>query len=70
MTPATLAATLAELHWTTGDLAALLGCHRDRVRNWIREDVTYHVPPDVAAWLERRVALHKQAMQDDPPPRV
>jgi hypothetical protein len=31
MIPTTLAATLAELHWTTGDLAALLGCHRDRV---------------------------------------
>jgi hypothetical protein len=67
MTPATLAATLDELHWTTGDLAALLGCHRDRVRNWIRP-TGYAVPPDVAAWLERRLDAHRQAMRDDPAP--
>jgi hypothetical protein len=67
MTPATLAATLAELHWTTGDLTALLGCHRDRVRNWIRP-TGYAVPADVAAWLERRLDAHRQAMRDDPAP--
>lgn len=69
MTPATLAATLDELHWTTGDLAHHLGQSVNRVRNWVRP-TGYRVPPDVAAWLERRVALHKQAMQDDPPPGV
>jgi hypothetical protein len=67
MTPATLAATLDELHWTTGDLAALLGCHRDRVRNWIRP-TGYAVPPDVAAWLVRRLEAHRQALRDDPAP--
>jgi hypothetical protein len=67
MTPAILVATLDELHWTTGDLAALLGCHRDRVRNWIRP-AGYTVPSDVAAWLERRLEAHRHAMRDDPPP--
>lgn len=66
MTPAKLKAALATLGWTTGGLARFLGCSHDRVRNWIRPD--YRVPPDVAAWLERRVALHEQAMRDDPPP--
>ena len=66
MTPAQFRATLATLGWTTGGLARFLGCSHDRVRNWIRPD--YRVPPDVAAWLERRVVLHEQAMRDDPPP--
>jgi len=67
MTPATLAATLKELHWTTGNLAKLLQCSRDRTRNWIRPQ-GYAVPPDVAAWLERRLEAHRQAMRDDPAP--
>lgn len=67
MTPATLVATLAELHWTVGDLAKLLQCSRDRTRNWIRP-TGYSVPPDVAAWLLRRLDAHRQAMRDDPPP--
>lgn len=67
MTPATFRATLATLGWTTGGLARFLGCSHDRVRNWIRPR-GYTVPPDVAAWLLRRVALHEQAMRDDPPP--
>ena len=45
------------------------GKKHDRVRNWIRP-TGYRVPSAVSAWLERRVALHKQAMQDDPPPGV
>lgn len=67
MTPATLRETLATLGWTTGGLARFLGCSHDRVRNWLRPD--YRVPPDVAAWLLRRVALHQAWMRADPPPR-
>lgn len=67
MTPATLVATLAELHWTVGDLAKLLQCSRDRTRNWIRP-TGYTVPLDVAAWLLRRLDAHRQAMRDDPAP--
>lgn len=70
MTPATLAATLAELHWTVGDLAKMLGCSRDRTRNWTRDDRPYRVPPDVAAWLLRRLDAHRQAMRDDPAPTM
>jgi hypothetical protein len=69
MTPATLAATLKELHWTVGDLAKLLQCSRDRTRNWIRP-TGYTVPPDVAAWLLRRLDAHRQAMRDDPAPTM
>ena len=69
MTPDALRATLATLGWTTGGLARFLGEKHDRVRNWIRP-TGYRVPSAVSAWLERRVALHKQAMQDDPPPGV
>jgi hypothetical protein len=67
MTPDALRETLAALGWTTGGLAAFLGCDVDRVRNWIRP-TGYRVPPNVAAWLLRRVALHERAMRDDPPP--
>lgn len=66
MTRTELLATLQTLGWTTGSLARLLGCSHDRVRNWTR--ATYRVPPDVAAWLERRVADHQRMMRDDPPP--
>ena len=67
MTPQHLRTTLETLGWTTGGLARFLGCDVDRVRNWIRP-TGYHVPPVVSAWLLRRVALHEQAMRDDPPP--
>lgn len=67
MTPDALREALATLGWTTGGLARFLGRHPDAVRNWIRP-TGYRVPPDVAAWLLRRVALHEQAMRDDPPP--
>lgn len=68
MTPAELKAALAALHWSPGDLAHHLGQSVNRVRNWVRQDVTYRVPPDVAAWLTRRVAFHRRMMEDDPPP--
>ena len=68
MTPDALRAALETLGWTTGGLARFFGCDVDRVRNWIRQDKTYHIPPAVSAWLLRRVALHEQAMRDDPPP--
>ena len=68
MTPDALREALRVLHWSPGDLAHHLGQSVDRVRNWIRRDVTYHIPPAVSAWLLRRVALHEQAMRDDPPP--
>jgi hypothetical protein len=68
MTPAAFSAALALLRWGVGDLAALLGVHRDRVRNWARTDRRYEVPPDVAAWLQRRVAAHEAMMRADPPP--
>ena len=67
MTPDALREALRVLHWTPGDLAHHLGQSVDRVRNWIRP-TGYRVPPAVSAWLLRRVALHKQAMRDDPPP--
>jgi hypothetical protein len=34
--------------------------------NWTRD--RYTVPPDVSAWLARRLEAHRQAMRDDPPP--
>ena len=67
MTPATFRQTLEALGWTTGGLARFLGCSHDRVRNWLRP--AYRVPPDVAAWLQRRVAAHERMMRADPPPR-
>ena len=67
MTPAELRATLAALGWTTRGLARFLGRPEPSVLNWLRPN--YSIPPDVAAWLERRVAAHTRAMQDDPPPR-
>lgn len=68
MTPDALEDALATLGWTTGDLARFLECSHNRVRNWIRRDKPYTVPPDVAVWLQRRVALHQAWMRADPPP--
>ena len=66
MTPAALRQTLATLGWTIRGLARILRRPEGTVSNWTRAN--YSVPPDVAAWLQRRVAAHEQAMRDDPPP--
>ena len=68
MSPDAFEDALETLGWTTGGIARFLNLPRNRVRNWIRRDVTYHIPHAVSAWLLRRVALHEQAMRDDPPP--
>ena len=68
MTPDALRATLETLGWTTGGLARFLGQSVNRTRNWVRTDKPYTIPPAISAWLLRRVALHEQAMRDDPPP--
>lgn len=66
MTHAELRATLAALGWTTRGLARFLGRPEPSVLNWLSPTRT--VPPDVAAWLTRRLAFHQRMMQDDPPP--
>lgn len=69
MTPTDLKAALSALHWTPGDLAHHLGQSVNRVRNWVRPS-GYRVPPEVAAWVLRRVAMHRAMMETDPPPRL
>lgn len=68
MTPATLRTTLATLGWTIRGLARLLGRAEGTVGNWTRTG--YSVPPEVAEWLRRRVAVHEAMLRDDPPPRT
>ena len=67
MTPADLRAALETLGWTVRGLARMLGRPGGSVSNWTRN--RYSVPPDVAAWLSRRVAEHRAMMRRDPPPR-
>jgi hypothetical protein len=66
MTPPTLKSTLATLGWSMHQLAAMLGRPVGTVKNWTRPG--YRVPPDVDAWLARRLDNHHRAMRDDPPP--
>lgn len=68
MTPATLRATLSELGWSLRHLARVLCRPTGTVTNWTRD--RYSVPPDVAEWLLRRVALHQAWMRADPPPNT
>ena len=62
MTPATLKDTLLALGWSSRQLGAMLGLHPSTPGNWLLGRSA--VPPDVAAWLERRA----QSLRDDPPP--
>lgn len=58
--------TLDALGWSVLELARQIGWSPDRVRNWTRTG--YRPPPDVAAWLERRLADRERVLRDDPPP--
>lgn len=64
MTRPDFLAALATLGWTIRGLARVLGRPENTVRNWTRTG--YRVPPDVAAWLVRRLAAHEA----DPPPSL
>jgi hypothetical protein len=66
MTPTDFRAALGTLGWSIRGLARMLGRPEGSVTNWTKPE--YRVPPDVAAWLQRRVVAHERAMQDDPPP--
>ena len=68
MNRADLSAALATLGWTIRGLARILGRPEGTVTNWTRD--RYSVPPDVVAWLQRRVAAHQVMLRDDPPPRA
>lgn len=57
-------AALRTLGWTVRGLARLLDLPPSTVQSWTRPGC--RVPPNVAAWLERRL----QAMRDDPPPKA
>lgn len=59
MTPARLAWCMAALGISERTLARLLDLRRATVRGWLTGSP---IPPNVAEWLERRVA--------DPPPRA
>ena len=63
MTPERFRACLDALFWSGRLLAALLDIDERQVRRWASGQ--YEIPPDIAAWLERRA----QAMEADPPPR-
>jgi plasmid maintenance system antidote protein VapI len=62
MTPDRLRECLALLQWSQRGLAGALGRDERQVRRWATG--RYEVPPETAAWLERRA----RAMQTDPPP--
>jgi hypothetical protein len=66
MTSTDFRAALATLGWSIRGLARMLGRPEGSVTNWTKPE--YRVPPDVAAWLARRVVAHKLAMLTDPPP--
>lgn len=66
MTPTEYAAALTTIGWSRHELARQLGQPLARVKNWGTRN--YRIPPDVAAWLLRRVALHEAWMRADPPP--
>lgn len=68
MTYADLRPILEELGWSLHYLAKLLDRPPTSVTNWSRRSNRYSVPPDVAAWLQRRLDAHRQAMRDDPAP--
>lgn len=59
MTPARLRELLPPLGLTERGLARLTGYSHGAVKNWLTGRA--RVPPEIAAWLERRAA--------DPPPR-
>jgi plasmid maintenance system antidote protein VapI len=63
MTPTHLSAALSTLGWRGADLARRLGCHRCTVVAWLNGELK--IPPDVAAWLEQRVAA--EAAMPAPP---
>lgn len=63
MTPADLRAAMSALRWSIARLAEALGCTETTIRRWLAGDAT--VPPEVAAWLRRRLS----AERSDPPPR-
>jgi hypothetical protein len=50
MTPAALRATLAQLGWTRGHMAGLLGCSSSLVDRWCSGELALSEP--LAAWLE------------------
>lgn len=66
MTPTAFRATLKTLGWTIRGLARILVRPEGTVTNWTKRG--YSVPPEVAAWLQRRVEAHQRMMRDDPPP--
>ena len=68
MTYAALRPILDELGWSLNFLAKLLDRPPTSVTNWSRRSGRYSVPNDVAAWLQRRLDAHRQAMRDDPAP--
>lgn len=55
-------AAVKTLHWSDRELAAMLGCSRALPSQWRTK--RRPIPPEVAAWLRRRVA----DAQADPPP--
>jgi len=61
MTPARYLACLSALRWTGAEVARWCGYVRESDRQWRTGETA--VPPQVAAWLERRMA----GRFDDPP---
>jgi transposase len=65
MTGPELGAALDVLGWSQRHLAARLGVSEQRVRRWVSLTHEGGIPPELTAWIKRRVA----ALQADPPPR-
>ena len=71
MTPAALKSTLATLGWSARQLGTMLGMSERSPGNWLLGRSA--VPPEVAAWLERRAVAHQaylDSVAHDPPPQM
>lgn len=62
MTPDRLRTCLDYMHWSQREFARIIERDDRQVRRWAAGQST--VPPDIAAWLERRVV----DLLSDPPP--